>query len=74
MRYPAFDDNFGPINENIEFKKTPLNLPIRFAFTAPIQVCNAICQPIMYRLADKDGIIVSEGVLVSGHSVNVHPT
>lgn len=72
VRYPAFDDNFGPINENIELKKTPLNLPIRFAFTAPIQVCNAICQPIMYRLADKDGIIVSEGVLVSGHSVNVH--
>ena len=72
IRYPAFDDNFGPIDEKIECKKAPLGLPIRFAFTAPIQICNAICQPIMYRLADKDGVIISEGVLVSGHSVNVH--
>ena len=72
VRYPAFDDNFSPVDEKIDIQKIPKNIPIRFSFTAPIQICNAVCQPVLYRFADKDGFIISEGILMSGQSVNVH--
>ena len=72
VRFPAFDDKFSAVEDHIEFKTFPKNIPIRFTFSALVQICNTICQPIIYRFADKEGNIVSEGSLLSGQSVNVH--
>ena len=38
IRYPAFDDNFPPIEEKMDFKKIHTVVPLRFNFVAPIQV------------------------------------
>lgn len=72
IRFPAFDDNFPPVEENVEFRTIPKHIPIRFTFSALVQICNTICQPFIYRFADSDGNIISEGSLLCGQSVNVH--
>ena len=43
IRYPAFDDNFPPIEEKMEFKKIHTVVPLRFNFVAPIQVKKKTC-------------------------------
>jgi hypothetical protein len=46
--------------------------PMCIQLLAPLQLCNLIPQPLLYRLADADGLITSEGVLLPGELVDVH--
>lgn len=46
--------------------------PLCLHFVAPLQVCNLICQPLLYRISDKDGYITSEGVLIPGEIIDIH--
>eukprot|EP01035_Chromulina_nebulosa_P017712 gene17712-23304_t len=40
--------------------------PMCINFLAPLQLCNIIPQPLLYRIADADGLITSEGILLPG--------
>jgi hypothetical protein len=46
--------------------------PLCLQFVAPLQLCNVICQPLLYRISDKDGYITSEGVLIPGEVIDIH--
>lgn len=39
---------------------------------APLQLFSAVCQPLLFRLSDHSGVIVSEGTLLSGEVIDVH--
>lgn len=39
---------------------------------APLQVCNMVCQPIAYRLADSEGFVSAEGLILPGEVIDVH--
>ena len=55
-----------------DFKKTAPGIPISLILSAPVQLCNLVCQNLLYRLADEDGLVMNEGVLVPGQCVDVH--
>jgi hypothetical protein len=46
--------------------------PMCIQLLAPLQLCNLIPQPLLYRLADAEGLITSEGILLPGEMVDVH--
>lgn len=46
--------------------------PLLVQLLSPVQLCNLIPQALMYRIADSDGIITSEGVLLHGEVVDIH--
>jgi hypothetical protein len=46
--------------------------PLCIHLLAPLQLCNLITQPLLYRIADAQGVISSEGILLSGELVDVY--
>ena len=46
--------------------------PLCIQLLAPLQLCNLVSQPMIYRLADASGLITSEGVLLPGEIVDIH--
>ena len=65
------DDNIYNLSKNY-LKSIKIVSPVCIQLLPPLQLCNVVCQPLLYRLADKDGSIVSEGVLVPGEVVDVN--
>jgi hypothetical protein len=49
-----------------------LPIPLVLSFSAPIKLSNAICQPILYRLASKLGNIIAEGVIEPAEILSIH--
>ena len=67
------DDIYNNINFSGSMNSlVNLGQPMCVQLLAPLQICNLVCQPLLYRLADKDGIITSEGILIPGHVVDIH--
>ena len=46
--------------------------PMCIHLLAPLQLCNLITQPLLYRIADAQGVISSEGILLPGELVDVY--
>jgi hypothetical protein len=46
--------------------------PMCFQLIAPLQMCNLLSQPLLYRVADNEGLIVSEGTLLPGEIIDLH--
>ena len=46
--------------------------PMCVQLLAPLQLCNLVPQPFLYRLADAEGLITSEGILLPGELVDIH--
>jgi hypothetical protein len=46
--------------------------PMCFQLIAPLQLCNLLSQPLLYRIAENEGYVVSEGTLLPGEVVDVH--
>lgn len=46
--------------------------PLCIQLLAPLQLCNLLPQALLYRLADAEGLITSEGTLLPGEMVDVH--
>jgi len=67
------DDIYNNMNFSSSINPlTNLGQPMCVQLLAPLQLCNLLCQPLLYRLADKDGVITSEGILLPGHIVDIH--
>jgi hypothetical protein len=41
---------------------TDIIRPMCIQLLAPLQLCNVLSQPLLYRIADKEGLVSSEGV------------
>jgi hypothetical protein len=66
-----FDDLY-----NLTFNKGALDpaqaQPMCVHLLAPLQLCNVVSQPLLYRLANKEGVVSSEGVILPGEIVDIH--
>jgi hypothetical protein len=58
-----------PFGQNMN---TDVTRPMCIQLLAPLQLCNVLSQPLLYRIADKEGLISSEGVLLPGDVLDVH--
>jgi hypothetical protein len=47
-------------------------MPLCINLLPPLQLCNVVPQPLLYRLADREGLVTSEGTLLPGEIVNIH--
>ena len=74
------DNDLGNVNfdeiYNLTFNKGAheqgLAQPMCIHLLAPLQLCNVVAQPLLYRLANKEGLVTSEGIILPGEVVDIH--
>jgi len=82
VKYPSTDASVSSVVSNVESSVLSnvsrirniggKHQPLCIHLLAPLQLCNLITLPLLYRIADAQGVISSEGILLPGELVDVY--
>jgi hypothetical protein len=68
----SLDDIYNLSMAASSFTRQATLQPMCVQLLPPVQICNLLPQPLLYRISDRDGLITSEGVLLPGEPVDIY--